>query len=274
MSMSNVSQSSRRGTANKAFMISGGSFLHMIIIISLLTNDQLINCHAQQQQQQHPLKQPMQTSNHHHGEIEWIQYDKLSGIDHYYANIKPGSALESLSRDSQSTGAGAAGPLASALGLGPAIAGTPSVSQHRRLAKQAPSGEASSGESTPTGTPISTITTSDSSSLQQAASSNAVCMSESCVKAAAQILRNMDSKVDPCQDFYRYSCGGWIDSQVIPEDKTSVSLFTTVQDELDNKLRQLIEKKEPSPTDPPIVTKMRQLYESCMNTCEYFINYL
>ena len=92
-----------------------------------------------------------------------------------------------------------------------------------------------------------------------------VCLTPGCVKAAADILRNIDDKVDPCDDFYRYSCGNWIDSQVIPEDKTSVSLFSVVQDELDNKLRNLIERK-PRPDESPIVMKMRNLYDSCMNT--------
>lgn len=94
-----------------------------------------------------------------------------------------------------------------------------------------------------------------------------VCLTPGCVKAAADILRNIDERVEPCDDFYRYSCGNWIDSQVIPEDKTSVSLFSVVQDELDNKLRNLIERA-PRADESPIVGKMRNLYESCMNTSQ------
>lgn len=98
-----------------------------------------------------------------------------------------------------------------------------------------------------------------------------VCLTPGCVKAAAEILKNIDQRVDPCEDFYKYSCGNWIESQVIPEDKTSVSLFSVVQDELDGKLRALIEKsnvdgQESGEKVAPIVEKMRNLYESCMNT--------
>ena len=64
-----------------------------------------------------------------------------------------------------------------------------------------------------------------------------VCLTSGCVRAAADFLRNMDTSVDPCNDFYRFSCGSWVDSQVIPDDRTSVSIFSLLQDDLNNKLR-------------------------------------
>ena len=63
------------------------------------------------------------------------------------------------------------------------------------------------------------------------------CLTSGCVRAAADFLRNMDTSVDPCNDFYRFSCGSWVDSQVIPDDRTSVSIFSLLQDDLNNKLR-------------------------------------
>lgn len=104
--------------------------------------------------------------------------------------------------------------------------------------------------------------------LQNKLAGENICLTSGCVRAAADILKNIDERVDPCEDFYRYSCGNWIDSQVIPEDKTSVSLFSVVQDELDAKLRNLIERPSTA-SDPPIVQKMRNLYESCMNTSKF-----
>ena len=29
---------------------------------------------------------------------------------------------------------------------------------------------------------------------------------------AATVLRNMDTSADPCNDFFQYSCGGWLTS--------------------------------------------------------------
>lgn len=94
--------------------------------------------------------------------------------------------------------------------------------------------------------------------------SSDTCLTSGCVKAAADFLRNMDTSVDPCQDFYRFSCGQWADSQVIADDRTSVSIFSLLQDDLNNKLRVLIEKA-PDPSEPEFVLKMRYMYKSCMN---------
>ena len=49
---------------------------------------------------------------------------------------------------------------------------------------------------------------------------NPVCLSESCVVNAADLLKQMDRKVDPCQDFYKFACGGFIANTVLPEHKT------------------------------------------------------
>ena len=49
---------------------------------------------------------------------------------------------------------------------------------------------------------------------------NPVCLSESCVVTAADLLKQMDRKVDPCQDFYKFACGGFIADTVLPEHKT------------------------------------------------------
>ena len=47
-----------------------------------------------------------------------------------------------------------------------------------------------------------------------------LCLSESCILNAADLLKQMDRKVDPCQDFYKFACGGFIADTVLPEHKT------------------------------------------------------
>jgi len=93
---------------------------------------------------------------------------------------------------------------------------------------------------------------------------DSVCMSPGCVRAAAQILNNMDNRTKPCEDFYQFACGRWIETQVIPDEKTSLSVFSQNTADLNVKLRALIERR-PTSEDPPIVGQMRNMYASCMN---------
>jgi membrane metallo-endopeptidase-like protein 1 len=92
----------------------------------------------------------------------------------------------------------------------------------------------------------------------------AICMTPGCVRAAAQILNNMDNQTKPCDDFYQFACGRWIQTQVIPDEKTSLSVFSQNTADLNMKLRALIERA-PRDEDPPIVGQMRNMYASCMN---------
>ena len=58
------------------------------------------------------------------------------------------------------------------------------------------------------------------------------CMTPGCIKAASDVLENMDESVNPCHDFYQFACGGFIKKTVIPEDRTRMSTFSVLSDEL------------------------------------------
>src|SRR4051794_20581202 len=44
-------------------------------------------------------------------------------------------------------------------------------------------------------------------------------------------LKAMDKSVDPCVDFYQYSCGGWRKSNPIPPDQAAWSVYGKLTDE-------------------------------------------
>ena len=52
------------------------------------------------------------------------------------------------------------------------------------------------------------------------AGNDEVCLTEACVINAANILKQMDRSVDPCDDFYSFACGGYVQDTVLPEHKT------------------------------------------------------
>ena len=41
-----------------------------------------------------------------------------------------------------------------------------------------------------------------------------LCMTKECILASARLFNNMNTAVDPCQDFYEFTCGGFIENQV------------------------------------------------------------
>ena len=55
-----------------------------------------------------------------------------------------------------------------------------------------------------------------------------VCMTAECVDVSAYIMRKMNQSVDPCRDFYAFSCGGWESSTFIPPEKPKFDTFSEV----------------------------------------------
>ncbi|XP_071515798.1 neprilysin-2 isoform X3 [Panulirus ornatus] len=91
------------------------------------------------------------------------------------------------------------------------------------------------------------------------------CMTAGCVRAAAGLGESMDTSVDPCTDFFKFACGGFLKKKIIPDEKTSLSRFNEISDELREKLRGLVEAEE-SEEDTPSTKMVKALYKSCMNT--------
>ncbi|XP_076315329.1 neprilysin-1-like isoform X2 [Tachypleus tridentatus] len=92
-----------------------------------------------------------------------------------------------------------------------------------------------------------------------------VCLSAECVKTAASLLLAMDQTADPCEDFFQYACGTWNKRHVIPEDRSSISTFEVLADELQIILKGLLEEAANS-YDNSATIKAKTFYKSCMKT--------
>ena len=81
---------------------------------------------------------------------------------------------------------------------------------------------------------------------------------------AADLLKNMDKKVNPCDDFYSFACGGFEERLNIPDDKSSMTTFSLISDQVTEQLRNLVEKPIIEDEAEPFKL-VKKLYQSCLN---------
>ena len=54
---------------------------------------------------------------------------------------------------------------------------------------------------------------------------------------AAGILSKINQSVDPCENFYRFACDGWIYNHPIPEDMSNYGVYPWLRHNVDLKLK-------------------------------------
>ena len=93
------------------------------------------------------------------------------------------------------------------------------------------------------------------------------CVSASCVEASAFIKSSLDETVDPCVDFYAYSCGGWHKKNPIPDGETSWSISLELWAKNLQLMKGILDK--PSVSKEHFSSKSEfaayTLYQSCQN---------
>jgi putative endopeptidase len=88
-------------------------------------------------------------------------------------------------------------------------------------------------------------------------------------KAIEFSVGNMDLKTDPCVDFYKYACGGWMANNPIPPDQSIWVNFDVLQERNRAILQNILEKASStsSPRDPD-TQKIGDFYHACMDQAD------
>jgi putative endopeptidase len=77
-------------------------------------------------------------------------------------------------------------------------------------------------------------------------------------------VTSMDRSVDPCLDFFAYSCGGWIKKNPIPPDESAWDTYSKMQDENLVRLRGILEQASAQDAQrSPVTQKIGDYYASC-----------
>jgi len=75
----------------------------------------------------------------------------------------------------------------------------------------------------------------------------------------------VDKTVDPCADFYTYSCGGWQKNNPIPPDETSWSVYAKLYQDNLAFLRGILEEAATKTQRNQVTQEIGDFYGACMN---------
>lgn len=78
-------------------------------------------------------------------------------------------------------------------------------------------------------------------------------------------LSAMDTKADPCQDFYQYACGGWRDTHPVPADRSRYGRFDELREYNLYTLNAILEDTVKPGKHTPLEKKVGAFYASCMD---------
>ncbi|MGZ4779093.1 MAG: M13 family metallopeptidase [Thermoanaerobaculia bacterium] len=78
---------------------------------------------------------------------------------------------------------------------------------------------------------------------------------------------SMDRTIDPCVDFYQFTCGGWLQNNPIPGDQAAWSVYGKLEEDNMQYLWGILEDAAKNTADrTPVQQKIGDYFASCMDT--------
>lgn len=89
---------------------------------------------------------------------------------------------------------------------------------------------------------------------------NDICMDANCVHSAHEVLNFIDESIDPCDNFYEFACGNFLNSTNLDNSETD----EIIESKMRRQIRDIVE--EPiEPKDPKYLVAVKMFYHACMN---------
>ena len=79
-------------------------------------------------------------------------------------------------------------------------------------------------------------------------------------------VTSLDRSVDPCVDFYKFSCGGWEKNNPIPADQAGWSVYAKLGNENQQFLWGILAEDAKAANRTPVQQKVGDYFAACMNT--------
>jgi putative endopeptidase len=79
-------------------------------------------------------------------------------------------------------------------------------------------------------------------------------------------LSSLDRSVNPCDDFYKFSCGGWQKNNPIPADQATWSVYGKLANENRQFLWGILQQDAVAKDRTPVQQKIGDYFAACMNT--------
>ncbi|XP_043465933.1 neprilysin-2-like [Leptopilina heterotoma] len=88
------------------------------------------------------------------------------------------------------------------------------------------------------------------------------CFTPECIHTASRVLRDMDTSINPCDDFYKFSCGQFINENNKHGYSHDHSII--IQQNIDNIMKNYL-RKETLPDEPRYARLIKTFYNNCIN---------
>lgn len=107
---------------------------------------------------------------------------------------------------------------------------------------------------------------SDSPSASAQIGQNQLCVSPPCLKSASYVVSNLNTSVQPCDNFYRYACGRFKTENPLDPETSSITVYSNMYYHNEEKLKKILESPIIRNQDYSTERKLKHYFSSCTDT--------